>query len=438
MPTIENPKIRGKQSLASSWYKFYPGFSEAFARSVLSSAELPEGAWVLDPWNGAGTTTLTAASLGLNALGYDLNPAMVIVSKARCLDPSEYTSLSPLSVDILQKARKVFQIDTHDPLLTWLTPRSVASFRSIEGAIQTLLLDETGYASIRERGTDGVSGLAAFFYVALFRSLKRVFSPFLTSNPTWLKRPRTLSERLRPSGEMVRDTFRAEVKRMLPSDVLAKEGSRAEKIIGVSSSEQIPLRRESVDYVLSSPPYCTRIDYAVATLAELSLLGYGLNSGLVELRRHLIGNATVPKIAPEASINWGATCLRFLDCLKVHSAKASATYYHKSHLQYFDSLARSMSEIARVLKPGGNCVLVVQDSYYKDIHNDLPTILTEMAAPRHLDLKNRKDFWLSRTMAGIHPSTREYRNCFGATESVLILEKQILRTEKVNHVADII
>ncbi len=437
MGNMENPKLRGKGSLASSWYRFYPGFSEAFARSVLAPAALKEGQWVLDPWNGAGTTTSTAVSLGLNAYGYDLNPAMVVVSKARCLDPGEYSSLRPLEVDIRSKARRGFDVQAHDPLLDWLVPSAAAAFRSIEAAVQTLLVDEKQYLSVRDRGSEAISGVAAFFYVALFRTLKNVLSPFRTSNPTWLKRPRLAASRLRPDPCLVRRIFQAQVASMLPEKTLPSEGPHAEKILGVASSEKIPLPTDSVDYVLSSPPYCTRIDYAVATYAELSLLGFGSESGFEELRHGLIGTATVPKVAPALSTSWGRTCQKFLNDLRIHASKASATYYYKSHLQYFQALNRSMSEIARVLKPGAECVLVVQDSYYKDLHNDLPLILTEMVNPS-LTLKERRDFQLSRTLAGIHPGTKEYRSSFGATESVIVFEKSLSGTHEINHVANIV
>ena len=53
--TPENPKLRGRESSQSTWYRYYAGFSENFARSALQSARLGDGEWVLDPWNGSGT-----------------------------------------------------------------------------------------------------------------------------------------------------------------------------------------------------------------------------------------------------------------------------------------------------------------------------------------------------------------------------------------------
>jgi hypothetical protein len=326
-------------------------------------------------------------------------------------------------VDLGRKARKPFEVTPDDPLLTWLLPGSVAALRGIECAIQKLLVDDGQYLSVRVRVTDAVSDLAAFFYVALFRTLSNILRPFRTSNPTWLKRPYSLNARLRPTADCLRGIFRAEIGKMLPSTVVACETPRAKRVLKVASSEKLPLECGSVNFVLASPPYCTRIDYAVATSAELSLLGFGSSSGFKELRRELIGNATVPKTVPTISEKWGMACLNFLEDLKDHSSKASATYYYKNHLQYFRSLYASIVEIGRVLSPNGKCVLVVQDSYYKDLHNNLPVVLAEMAATGGLTFEGRSDFPLLRTMAGINPSTKGYRASFSALESVLTFRK---------------
>src|SRR5579862_9455092 len=101
-----SPKLRRPETPQAGWYRFYAGFSEEFAREALRSVGVGSGEWVLDPWNGTGTTVCAALSVGANALGFDLNPVMVLVAKARCLDPSEYTSLSPLAVEIVLESEK--------------------------------------------------------------------------------------------------------------------------------------------------------------------------------------------------------------------------------------------------------------------------------------------------------------------------------------------
>src|SRR6266700_1780214 len=422
--TINNPKPRGPQKSPSTWYRYYPCFSENFAQSVLTSAKLTKEQWVLDPWNGSGTTTSNACSLGLNTYGFDLNPVMILIAKARDLDFAEYPSVQPLLAEVVRKARKTFDVDPLDPLLTWLVPNSVSYFRSIEAAIQKLLVDEKCYLTLNKRGLQAISDLAAFFYLALFRTLKRFLKPFVASNPTWVKRPKHHMARLRPDGVDARATFRSEVEQMLKLPAKTEKiGTPGKRLLAVASSESLPLPDGTIDFALSSPPYCTRIDYAVATSIELAALGQPLGPEFEALRRQLIGNTTVPKTEGAASQQLGPTCLKFLEKLSKHAAKASSTYYYKNHIQYFRSIAQSLSELSRVLKPEGRCILVVQDSFYKDLHNDLPKMVIEMAHRCSLELSDRFDFPLSRTMAGINPRVSEYRDSFAALETVIVLDR---------------
>ena len=62
-----------------SWYRYYAGYSAGFVEQALKeSAEAAQ--LVLDPWNGTGTTTVVAASMNVRAVGFDVNPALVVVS----------------------------------------------------------------------------------------------------------------------------------------------------------------------------------------------------------------------------------------------------------------------------------------------------------------------------------------------------------------------
>lgn len=332
-----------------------------------------------------------------------------------------------MAFELTRKAKKTSDFDPEDPLLAWLQPQSVRAIRGIEAAVQTLLIDDQCYMSLNKRGVNEVSDLAAFFYVGIFRTVRKILRPFLTSNPTWIKRPDSRRSRLRPGAATVHEIFRSNLADMIPtSPPKFSLATRGQKVISVASSQKLPLANGSIDFVLGSPPYCTRIDYAIATSPELALLGYEFDTDFYELRRKLIGTPTVPSAAPKASTDLGKTCLDFLAALSQHTSKASSTYYYKNHVQYFQSIGSSLSEIGRVLKPSGRCVLVVQDSYYKDVHNDLPAILTEMAEIRGLRLRDRNNFAHPRTLAGINPGTHEYRSSFSAVESVLVFETRCL------------
>jgi SAM-dependent methyltransferase len=426
--TITNPKRDPKNvSGRATWYPYYAGFSPVFARSFFDSLPLSPGSTVLDPWNGSGTTIEAAAHAGHDAKGFDLNPVMIVIARARMLSDSSRQSLGPLSAAILQTAREVGDVDVDrcDPLELWLAAKGAMAFRRLETGIQQLLVNSAGHRFLDSWETvTQLSDLAAFYYVALFRSARSLLQRFFTSNPTWVKKPAAPENRLSPSLESVLTAFGREVESM--AGVLQPEWIRSaggQYTLAIASSEQLPIESRSIDAILSSPPYCTRIDYAVATSVELAVLGIDATHGLTELRRAMIGGAVVPREAPSAQPDWGKTCLTFLDRVANHGSKASATYYLKNHLQYFDGMFRSLGEISRVLVANGTCALVVQDSHYKDVHNDLPRIFIEMGDAHNLRLGRQVDFENTRSMARMHPHARKYWPHPHAKESVLLFTR---------------
>lgn len=424
---IENPKRRPSTTVGrDEWFPYYAGFSSEFARKIISSSGLDQQSTFLDPWNGGGTSTSAAALYGHHTIGFDLNPVMVVVAKARLLPGIELPSVAPLLVQIVKRASDSDSPSyEEDPLNTWFMPSASKEIRSIDRAIRVLLI----CASSSETSVQLVSrmsAMASFFYVALFRTVRQLLARFQASNPTWIRRPATPRSRIRPATEEIRSVFEQHVSAM-SSDIRTESrrlpAANDDCCIEVASSEKLPVRTNSVDLVLSSPPYCTRIDYGVATSPELAVLGVGMGKTLHELRNALIGTPTIQGVPRGPNPNWGPTCNAFLGQVVRHPSKAAESYYYKTYTQYFSAIAKSFSEIARCVKPRGNCVIVVQDSYFKGIRADLATIFTEIASTNQLSLSRQIDFPMSRTLAQINTNSRRYRSSSRPIESVLCYTK---------------
>jgi hypothetical protein len=248
-----------------------------------------------------------------------------------------------------------------DPLTTWVDDTGARAIRRLEAVINRTLISHDAYTPFgKAEVVDQLSPLAAFFYVALFRTARCLLQDFIPTNPTWVKVPKISQERKRPRIEIVDSTFLDEVRKLATSLTASKTVDRSKNIsvqVLLGSSEHLPLADETVGLVVSSPPYCTRIDYAVATAIELAILRYDANS-FDGLRRSLMGTSTVERSGWASYAEWGDTCARFLERSYAHPSKASKSYYYKSHLQYFDSLYKSVVELSRVLKKGGACILV--------------------------------------------------------------------------------
>jgi hypothetical protein len=355
---------------------------------------------------------------------------MVVVARARLLAASEADSIEPLAADVIGDVRTGCKsFDAADPLNCWFTTETAQSIRAIEGSIRRHLV---GKMTITRSGTklDRISGMAATFYIALFSICRALVKPFQSSNPTWLRRPKQGEVKVEATLAFIAQRLADNLRSMAAA--LATESAQSNFLVserGVwevshADSTSADLAAESVDLILTSPPYCTRIDYTAATRIELAILSPLLGSSSEDLGRHMIGSTRVPEHTITPLADWGATCNTFLEALGKHPSKASSGYYYLTHLDYFSKMSQSLSNLVKWLKRGGIAILVVQDSFYKDQHNDLPTIIGEMAEAQGLALARRQKFPLRRTMAGINPRARVYRASSGAVESVLCFRKQ--------------
>jgi hypothetical protein len=176
---------------------------------------------------------------------------------------------------------------------------------------------------------------------------------------------------------------------------------------------------ESVDTIITSPPYCTRIDYAVATLPELGTLDVSPRN-VRKLRDRLIGTLT---ITPEETFDsFGPTANQLLQKVKAHTSRASDTYYARFFHQYLTSMNLSLKEISRTMASEATAVIVVQDSYYKEIHVDVPAMISEFAQAQGWIVADRTDYKVP-TRASMNTRARQYRDDRSAVEAVLVFNK---------------
>ncbi len=354
---------------------------------------------------------------GLNSIGVDLNPAMKVIASAKQAVKSDIDIITVKLKEINAKSKVLSR--TNDHLNIWFDPSAVDAIRKIEYCI----LGGVQYESTLKK-VNSLSNAQCLMYTCLFNCVRGYLADFIPTNPTWVKKPKNLDKKLNISWVELKKQYVKYVQDLMKGiSVVDHEWPRDISKITVGSSLLLPVESASIDFILTSPPYCTRIDYGIATLPELAILCVAGEIEADSIRRQLMGTTTVPKEVESGFGDIGGQCASFLSAVKSHTSKASKTYYYKNFLQYFISLSSSISEIERVLKPGSKFVCVVQDSFYKNIHCDLPRIISEMAGLKKLKLKENIEFESKRNMANLNTKSKQYRSKSSAVETVLIFVK---------------
>ena len=337
---------------------------------------------VLDPWAGSGTTGAVSSRQGVNSLCLDLNPVMATFAAGKCVDVLEVESgitkfferLSTGSIQ-LEQENDFDLIANFDQLTS----------RQIQSAIQAIPFEahmaegDEIEGLVREALRDTsliISPLYAFCLSAMFVTIRRLSGVKLAANPTWLK---ASGNRISlSSGEIFAEMQKTSKKMLADLREFYESANLAVPYYSMAGDvRSLPLKTSSVDRVITSPPYLTRIDYAMSTAPEMAMLG---GDELLRFVRHRTMGA--PVITSDEKVQkpeWGEKCNHILDAVKGHPTKAAASYYWKNIVQYFNDLSSSLKEIFRVMKGGGRGIVVVQSSYFKDIEICLGEIYVEMA-----------------------------------------------------------
>ncbi len=404
-----------------SWYPYYAGFSESFARRVLGAAAGSSTLCIMDPWNGCGTTTRVAHDMGHHALGFDLNPVANIVASAKIAHPDDVLHVAGLARRLASVP--ALEAQPEDPLLAWLAPSVVGQYRGLEASI----LAELGTTSGGETAKPvdgGLPPLASFLLLALIRTARELASVQQGSNPTWIRPGRGRKSAVRTLGTR----WTARLAEMADELGSASHEGRARPWagrIGVADSRLLPVDDGAVDLVLTSPPYCTRIDYVVSASFELAALGLAPDSERYHgMRRATMGTPLARKgEPPEIPAQWPRPVASLLRTIRAHPSKASRSYYYKTYWQYFDDASMSLGELHRTMRPKGLALLVVQSSYYKDLRVDLPGLYLSLAETAGFHGSLFGETHVRRALAQINPRVAQHRQDADYREALIALEK---------------
>lgn len=369
---------------------------------------------VLDPFCGSGTVLLEAVLAGRNATGADANPLARLLTRAK---------LTPITPSVLRSARSSF-------------------FRRLSDAPrrdypEVLNLNYWFYPHVRRdllRLLECISRmrnevLREFFSVVFSACIKDVS----LADPR-LSVPVRLKENQYPKNHWLRDQTNRRLRRLRTINVVSVFSKRLDDNIrrlerlaswphlgrnmgvGCDARSLAHLGSESVDLVITSPPYLGAQKYVRASSLHLTWLGLCNASHLRALEDKNIGREHYLKASYEKPIFTG---LPKADALLKRVRKL---YPLRAHIgaTYLCEMRQALREMNRVLKPMRHAVLVVGESHVCGIKFPTPTFLAEMAKEEGFSLRlHLVDTIRSRSLM----TKRHHTAGRIDSESVLLLRK---------------
>ncbi len=345
----------GRRDFATHWIHWYPAKMFHRIPSVfLDTVELPEQAKVLDPFCGSGTVLLEANLRGHHAIGIDINPLARLIShvKTTPLDPEKLSEQLALILPRAKRSRA--RPVPHSILDSWLSTPARNGILRINKAI-TEVADE----KYRD-----------FFLISL-TSIVRQLS---FADPAIPPLVRLRKERAKRAGQRYRNALLRSQSVTTSSVYTAFVGAANANILRMSDlyahrsrlgDTQFPqdeadaartgLPDESVDAIITSPPYCGSQKYVRSLKLELIISGCEQDE-LRCLDRKTLGTEAVSTQVPHINELMTANSTVNGIIRQIYSVNPIRARMASDFSKYLSSFSR---ECQRVLRPGGQLLVTL-------------------------------------------------------------------------------
>ncbi len=326
---IQKNRTRSVNQYLTHWIYPYKGkFHPQMIRALLNIIGLKQGNTVLDPFIGSGTTAVEAQLLGINCIGIDVSPLCVLQSKVKTGSLSVLPQIMELKEEITKRIRP--------------------SLFNLEGKT----LDDT-FNSITDEKVKSFYQMAKLVAISDNARRRREFSSAFLKN-------------LELMIYSVSDY----------AQIVEKLNLRLGKVdIKTGDSRALPLDDESVDGIITSPPYSIALDYVSNDAHALKELGHNI----LEIREEFIG-------------------VRGKGQTRVDL--------------YNEDMKLSLQEIFRVLKPKKYAVIVIGNATY--LGHELKTVEFTIDYAEKIGFNLIKN--IDKIIFGLYNVMRK--------ENILILQKE--------------
>ncbi len=288
-----------KRDVLHSWLKYKEGFSADLVNLLLDEMSIVSGDTVMDPFIGSGTTALVCQMRGINSIGYDIMP----ISKISITAKANVTRYKIIELErLLIEFSKLELPDDYLGKTTYITITKTAYPKYNEQFIQyaTEWINNSSYSEEAKN----------LFALCIINSLERC--SYTIKSGQYLSWDSRSPKVIEANKERL-----ASGRRLLPENHCRKEIGNIREIvieelqhviadIRTIQSNMEPISQATIEFkeksvlfelpevaentidgVITSPPYCNRYDYTRTYALELVYLGIG-EEKIKKMRQELL------------------------------------------------------------------------------------------------------------------------------------------------------
>ncbi len=321
--------ILNKRLPVHNWFYFKEAFSRDLVLLLAETWGLGEGDLVLDPFVGCGTTPLACKQLGVDSIGYDIHPIMLFASRVKLRDYN--------AEELGEAVRGLIKSKFERPEVE--VPSFVARvFR--EPVLEDIAFFKRKILEVEDEG------IREFLLLGLMNAAMRC---------SWAHKDGAAIRVVKKPVPPLRKALKRQLLRMC-GDVERFEGEASRVTIEHCDARKLKLADESVDAVVTSPPYLNKREYIHAYRIEQQLLDLGAPA-----QEQLIG------VREEGAVEDFSEVGEFVEGKPLETKL------------YFNDMFAALQELYRVCKPGAKVALVTSDACSREGVVEVCVPLSELA-----------------------------------------------------------
>ncbi|MBI4895610.1 MAG: DNA adenine methylase [Candidatus Aenigmarchaeota archaeon] len=299
-----------KISSIYNWFYYKEGFSKQLVEMILKDFDVQKEQVILDPFCGSGTTLLACKQNNINAIGFDVLPISVFASKVKTQD----YNIEELRMEKERISKTRFEMPSPEKIheiIPIFMKKYFSKFALEDIVFLTRAINGTRSEDIRD-----------FFKLALVNTAMKI-------SYAW-KDGAVLKVKRHPTPPM-RKMFKRVVENMI-KDVKNHQSGESTIEVRQCDARTMDLNNESINVIITSPPYYNNIDY----------------TKIYEIENWFVRNIIEKKPLVRSFIG----VKEDFDMNVPERSKA-----------YFKDMKQVIQEMHRVLKAGGKAAIVIGNGY---------------------------------------------------------------------------